>query len=71
MSNQKRLAPFTIIKRALAIFLALISVGLVCSLLFMPDKDTNSSENVQIFVWIFALSPIAIAAWLWGGKDPE
>jgi len=70
MSNQKRLAPFTIIKRALAIFLALTSVGLIGSLLFMPDKDANS-ENVQIVVWIFALSPIAIAAWLWGGKDPE
>lgn len=72
--NRKRgLPPFVILKRGLAIFAALFGVAMMIAMSVSPDTGINgrASEDTQIFAYILAAIPIAVGAWLWGGRDPD
>lgn len=67
------LPPFVILKRCLSVFSALFGVAMIVAMSQSPDVGINgaASEDTQIIAYIFATIPIAVGAWLWGGRDPD
>lgn len=67
--NKQSLPPFVILKRGLAILSGLVGIGVGIAM-FLPEQNPPT-ENEQIAIWAFAGTCIAVACWLWGGRDPN
>lgn len=64
----KRLPPFVILKRLCAFGCILIALGGAVGVM-LEKKPMTESETIGI--WSFIGAAIAVAAWLWGGRDPD